>query len=311
MNRLFNKIQVYASKVTLHSQSMRHHKSIKSTSSLGSQTALTKMRVIPIRALSDNYMYLLIDEATNKAACVDPVNASAISSFASDLGVDLKYCLTTHHHHDHAGGNEEIASMFPNIEILGGDSRIPSVTKVVSNGESIKLGALNIDCLLTPCHTKTHICYYVTSQPDDDANMDASAKEASVERAVFTGDTLFVAGCGRFFEGTPDQMDHALNTVLANLPSDTKVYCGHEYTINNLKFALSVEPQNSDIKGKLAWAQKKISKKEPTVPSSIADEKRTNPFMRIQRSAVRKYTGETEDIEVMTALRHAKNEFQP
>lgn len=284
-------------------------KSIKSNSSLKSSGSLSggyRMKVLPIKALQDNYMYLLVDESTKFAAAVDPVNASAMSSAIYDNGVELKAILTTHHHHDHAHGNADLLALYPEITVYGGDNRIQALTKLVSHGEMIKLGTLNIECLSTPCHTKGHICYYVTCEPDP---LSSNADINNSERVVFTGDTLFVAGCGRFFEGSSDQMDKSLNEILANLPSETKVYCGHEYTVANLKFALSVEPQNTDIKTKLAWAQSKTSKKEPTIPSTIGEEKKINPFMRLKKSQVKKYTGEIEELEVMTVLRQRKNEF--
>lgn len=256
-------------------------------------------------------MYLLVDEATRQAAAVDPVNASAMGSAVQEYGVDLKAILTTHHHYDHAHGNADMLAMFPDITVYGGDSRIQALNKAVSHGDVIRLGTLSIECLSTPCHTRGHVCYYVTATGETEPQGGASSGHTTTERVVFTGDTLFIAGCGRFFEGSSEQMDHNLNVVLGNLPPDTKVYCGHEYTVNNLKFALSVEPQNTDIKSKLSWAQNKVAKKEPTVPSSIGEEKRINPFMRLKRSQVRKYTGESEDLEVMAVLRHRKNEFQP
>lgn len=345
--------------------SLSSSKSIKSTSSLrslatqiasvtNSVTTIVspiKMKVYPIRALQDNYMYLLVDEFTKQAAAVDPVNASAMANAVSDHGVDLKCILTTHHHYDHAHGNSDMVTMYPDLVVYGGDPRVQALTKPVSHGEVIKLGTLTIECLSTPCHTRGHICYYVHNEelpgsgiqsfptsssaapasdqtnhgnnnldfpasppPQVSATMAAISQGTSntpIERVVFTGDTLFIAGCGRFFEGTSEQMDHNLNFILGGLPNDTRVYCGHEYTVTNLKFALTVEPQNPDIKMKLDWAQSKVAKREPTVPSTIGDEKRINPFMRLNKAQVRKYTREQNDLEVMSVLRQKKNEFVP
>lgn len=295
-------------------------KSLKSSSSLKSVGSSSHvMKVYPIRALTDNYMYLLVDPLTRHAAAVDPVNASSMANAVSDHGVDLKAVLTTHHHYDHAHGNADMLLMFPDITIYGGDNRVQSLTKAVAHGDNIKLGNLNIECLSTPCHTRGHICYYVTchKQPDqasvssNNSGPTGLDEGDNTERVVFTGDTLFIAGCGRFFEGSSEEMDHNLNGILGNLPDNTRVYCGHEYTVTNLKFALSVEPQNVDIKTKLSWAQNKIAKREPTVPSTIGEEKKINPFMRLKNSQVKKFTGETDELEVMTVLRHRKNEFQP
>lgn len=299
-----------------HHRAQSSLKSLKSGSSslksLDSQTTL-RMKIYPIRALQDNFMYLLIDDITKQAAAVDPVNASAMASAVSDYGVDLKAILTTHHHYDHAHGNPDMVSMFPDITVYGGDYRIPSLTKSVAHGEIIRLGSLNIECLATPCHTKGHICYYVTSDPEQDPQVGQQSQTFvdTQERAVFTGDTLFIAGCGRFFEGSSEQMNNNLNVILGSLPPDTKVYCGHEYTVTNLKFALTVEPQNLDVKSKLDWASNKVAKREPTVPSTIGEEKKINPFMRLKKSQVKKFTGETDELEVMTVLRHKKNEFVP
>lgn len=315
--RLQSSENIYAgpasSSLSKDSNRMSSIKSIKSSSSLKSvnSNSGSKMKVLPLRALQDNYMYLLIDESSRQAAAIDPVNASAMASAVHDQGVELKAILTTHHHYDHAHGNTELLGMFPDITVYGGDPRVQALTKSVQHGESIKLGALNIECLATPCHTKGHICYYVTCDPEPPGPNAGIVPAVPAERVVFTGDTLFLAGCGRFFEGTPDQMDHNLNVILAALPNSTKVYCGHEYSVTNLKFALSVEPQNTDIKTKLAWAQAKVAKREPTIPSTIGEEKRLNPFMRLKHSQVKKYTGETDELEVMTVLRHRKNEFQP
>lgn len=297
-------------------RSSRDSSPFKSLSSLKSLNSSIRMKVTPIRALQDNYMYLLVDETTRQAAAVDPVNASAMAAAVHDQGVDLKAILTTHHHYDHAHGNADMLGMFPDLTIYGGDSRVQALTKSVNHGDMIKIGALNIECLATPCHTKGHICYYVTHDSELNnsqvSNTDSSvATSNGEERVVFTGDTLFIAGCGRFFEGSSEQMDHNLNEILGSLPPNTRVYCGHEYTVNNLKFALSVEPQNTDIKSKLSWAQNKVAKREPTVPSTISEEKKINPFMRLKKPQVKKYTGENDELEVMAVLRQRKNEFHP
>ncbi|PIC47414.1 hypothetical protein B9Z55_006783 [Caenorhabditis nigoni] len=151
----------------------------------------------------------------------------------------------------------------------------------------------------TPCHTSGHICYFV-SDPSNE----------SEPPVLFTGDTLFIAGCGRFFEGTAPQMDTALNKILKVLPEETLVYPGHEYTVANLKFAAHVEPQNPDVAAKLKWAQEQREKGLFTVPSTIFDEKATNPFMRVVESEEVQKTVETNDpIEGMAKLREMKNNF--
>uniref|UniRef100_A0A2C9K5P8 hydroxyacylglutathione hydrolase n=2 Tax=Biomphalaria glabrata TaxID=6526 RepID=A0A2C9K5P8_BIOGL len=232
-------------------------------------TQVLKMKVKILPALEDNYMYLIIDEATKQCAVVDPVEPDKVEAALSDEGVNLTTVLTTHHHWDHAGGNEQLIKSLGSKEVVGGDTRIGALTRKVTHGDELKIGNLNVKCLFTPCHTAGHICYYVTNPNDS-------------ESAVFTGDTLFVAGCGKFFEGTPDQMYKALVEILGTLPPETKVYCGHEYTVNNLKFAESVEPNNKQLISKLELAKTLRQSGTPTIPSTIKEELSFNPFMRVQ-----------------------------
>ncbi|VDK62871.1 unnamed protein product [Onchocerca ochengi] len=256
-----------------------------------------KMKVLPIPALSDNYMYLLIDEKTNNAAIVDPVNLKSISEAVREAGVTLTSSLVTHHHWDHAGATKELSDEYCGLSIYGGDDRIAGVTNKVRDGDVFKIGELDVKCLYTPCHTTGSICYYVTDGSD--------------EKVVFTGDTLFIGGCGRFFEGNATDMDSALNEKLASLPNDTKIYCGHEYTVDNLKFAHSVEPKNNEITKKLAWAEERRKIGSYTVPSTIEEEKRFNPFMRVRISdELRNVTKSADPITVMTKIRCMKNNFR-
>ncbi|GBN79613.1 Hydroxyacylglutathione hydrolase, mitochondrial [Araneus ventricosus] len=253
-----------------------------------------KVKILP--ALDDNYMYLIIDEKTQKAAVVDPVEPATVLKVAKEENVDLTTILTTHHHWDHAGGNAELKSLKKNIRVVGGDQNIAGLTDKVTHGDTLQVGGLHINCLLTPCHTRGHICYFVED-------------ENGGSPAVFTGDTLFSAGCGKFFEGTPEQMYEALVRILGNLPDSTLVYCGHEYTGNNLLYAAHVEPDNPVIKSKLEWAITKHEAKEPTVPSTIGDEKTFNPFMRVKEPSVQKHAGSTDPVAVMNFLRNEKNHF--
>uniref|UniRef100_A0A915N6R3 hydroxyacylglutathione hydrolase n=1 Tax=Meloidogyne javanica TaxID=6303 RepID=A0A915N6R3_MELJA len=154
-----------------------------------------------------------------------------------------------------------------------------------------------IRALKTPCHTSTHICYYITD-------------EAENQKCVFTGDTLFIGGCGRFFEGTAEEMNYALNENLGKLPDDTKVYCGHEYTIKNLEFALSIEPNNPNILSKVEWAKNLRKQNGFTVPSTIGEEKAFNPFMRVNNFGIQEKLGTLYDpIATMQKLRDLKNKF--
>jgi len=256
------------------------------------------MRVRIIPALQDNYMYLLVDEKTKQAAIVDPVEPDSVRSAVKEEGAQLTTVLTTHHHWDHAGGNVKLAGQVPGLAVFGGDDRIGGLTRKVAHGDKLTIGDLKIECLFTPCHTSGHICFFVQG-------------EEGQPPAVFTGDTLFQAGCGRFFEGTADQMYAALVETLCKLPEETQVYCGHEYTLQNLKFAAHVEPQNQDVQERGAWAQAKRQKEEPTVPSTIGLERRINPFCRVEQPSVQEHTGTSEPIPTMAALRREKDDFKP
>ncbi|XP_018094794.1 hydroxyacylglutathione hydrolase, mitochondrial isoform X2 [Xenopus laevis] len=256
------------------------------------------MKIELLPALTDNYMYLLIDEESKEAAIVDPVQPQKVVDAVKKHGVKLTTVLTTHHHWDHAGGNVKLVKMVSGLKVYGGDSRVGALTRKVSHLTTFQVGSLHVKCLYTPCHTSGHICYYVT-------------KPNSTEPpAVFTGDTLFVAGCGKFFEGTAEEMYAALIEVLGRLPPETRVYCGHEYTINNLKFARHVEPNNEAIKQKLAWAKETYYNGEPTIPSTLAEEFTFNPFMRVREKSVQEHAREQDPISTMGAIRKEKDNFK-
>lgn len=254
-----------------------------------------KMHVSPIPLSwgeSNNYAYLLVDEATKNAWLIDAAFPTDVHKFL-DLKkntFELKAIVNTHHHWDHAGGNPDFHRKYPDLPIIAGkDSEL--VTYTPSHQEVIDLGDnLSITALHTPCHTQDHICYYVKDL-------------ATGEKAVFTGDTLFISGCGRFFEGTAQEMDTALNKVLAKLPKETVVYSGHEYTKLNLKFSKTVL-QNEAI----SQLESLVETTEFTAgKSTIGDELKFNPFMRTQDPQVQKATGETDSVAVMAKLREMKN----
>ncbi|KAJ1507280.1 hypothetical protein HMI56_000178 [Coelomomyces lativittatus] len=184
----------------------------------------TKMKIYPIPCLQDNYAYLLVDESTHQAAAVDPVTPSEVIQAAKNLNVDLKMILTTHHHWDHASGNLRFTEKCP-VPVFGGDERIEALSNKVQDGDILKLGNIQIQAIETPCHTRGSISYY------------CSMGEHS---ALFSGDTLFIAGCGRFFEGDASTMLKSLSK-LSKLPTTTEVYCGHEYTAKDLKVKINDE----------------------------------------------------------------------
>jgi len=262
------------------------------------------LRIISLPAASDNFMYLVVDKTSQQAFVVDPLEPETVIQEAKEQNVTLQGILTTHHHWDHSGGNEKLVQMYAaendgsKLKVYGGDDRIGGLTNKVGQGDNITLGSLNFDCLFTPCHTSGHICYYLKT-------LDSHKQKP----AVFTGDTMFIGGCGRFFEGTAEQMHSALIDKLGNLPDETLVFCGHEYTVNNLKFALSVEPNNEAMTKKMAWSQDKRSQNLPTVPSTIGEEKEINPFMRCIHSDVQKKVGASDAFSCMKTLRAMKDKF--
>lgn len=252
------------------------------------------MIIQQIPLFQDNYSYLLVDEATNTAAVVDPADPEVVLRALSELNVDLVAILCTHHHWDHSGGNLTIQQKFPKIAIYGGKedaARIPGLTVAVDHGATVAVGEITGCVLSVPCHTRGHIAYLFND-------------------ALFCGDTLFVGGCGRFFEGDAQQMDYALNSVFGTLADDVRVFCGHEYTVNNLRFAQLVEPFNRDVKKKLEWAVQRRQFGESTVPSTLAEERTYNPFFRTRHSDVQAFAGCSDPVEVLRVLRERKDTFR-
>ncbi|MGH7814220.1 MAG: hydroxyacylglutathione hydrolase [Candidatus Binataceae bacterium] len=230
------------------------------------------MAIVVVPQLSDNYAYLVIDDASKEAAVVDCAEADKVIAAARANDARLVAVLTTHWHGDHSGGNREIAAKVPGIKVYGARAeggRIPALTDPVDGGDAIRIGALEARAIGIPAHTSGHVAYYFPSL-----------------EAVFTGDTLFVGGCGRLFEGGAATMIASL-AKLAALPDSTRVYCGHEYTEKNLRFALTLEPGNAALKRKHGWSVAMRAEGKFTVPSTIADEKAANPFLRTGSAELR------------------------
>ena len=257
--------------------------------------------IIPLAAFTDNYVWAIRDGAL--AAVVDPGDAAPVEAWLEREGVALAAILVTHHHRDHTGGIVELvrARVVPVI----GPAReaIPARTLGVAAGDRFAIPGLGcpLEVLDIPGHTAGHVAFV-----GRDASWGAPV--------LFCGDTLFAAGCGRLFEGTPDQMWASLSS-LAALGGDTRVFCGHEYTLANLRFAAAVEPGNPAIGARTAREEAKRARGEPTLPSTIADERATNPFLRAadprvravaEARAGRKLAGE---VAVFAALREWKNAF--
>lgn len=217
-----------------------------------------------VPCLKDNYAYLLHDKASGKVAAVDPSESAPVLRALAAHGLKLTHVLNTHHHFDHTGGNLELKES-TGARVVGPKAdadRIPGIDLALGEGDTFALGESSARVFDIPAHTKGHIAFWFER-----------------DMAVFTGDTLFAMGCGRLFEGTPAQMWASLSK-LAGLPDDTRVYCGHEYTLANGRFALTLEPGNADLRQRMVDVEARRSRGEPTIPSTIGLERRTNPFLR-------------------------------
>jgi hydroxyacylglutathione hydrolase len=251
------------------------------------------LEVIPVRAFKDNYVWTMRN-ATH-AAVVDPGEARPVLDYLGREKLELAAILATHHHADHVGGVAELLTKF-RVPVYGPKKEpIPTLTRPVAEGDTVtipELGA-SFSVLDIPGHTRAHIAYYGAG-------------------ALFCGDTLFACGCGRVFEGTAEQMYSSLGKLRA-LPDDTKVYCGHEYTLANIGFAKNVEPGNAALAAREARDRRLRAQGKPTLPSLLGDEKATNPFLRCTEPAVvesvNKYLGSrvSDPVRVFAAIREWKN----
>jgi hydroxyacylglutathione hydrolase len=256
------------------------------------------MRVIPVPCLSDNYAYLVTASGTDheggSAFVVDPSEAEPVIAALERTGLRLVAIVNTHHHHDHVGGNEGLLLRYGAMPVYAHASdvgRVPGQTDQVEEGKRFHVAGLELEPLHVPGHTTGAVAYVV-------------------EDGVFTGDTLFVAGCGRLFEGTPEMMHRSLAEKLGRLPPATRVYCGHEYTVANLRFAVHVEPDNRAAAEKLERVRATRERGEPTVPSTVGEELATNPFLRCASPSVaERFPGATA-VDVFAAVRSAKDAFR-
>ncbi len=242
--------------------------------------------------LSDNYGFLIRDEATGKTACIDTPDSAAILRELEDLGWDLDMILNTHWHPDHAGGNLDIKAI-TGCTIVGPQevTRIAPLDREVGGGDTVQLGETTFQVIESGGHTLGHIAFH-----------DAA------DGVAFVGDTLFALGCGRLFEGTPEQMWDSLQR-LAALPDDTRVYCAHEYTASNARFALSVDDSPA-VKDRAEAVFAARGRDEWTVPTTIGLEKATNPFLRAPALADRVGAAGEPDFKAFAAVRAAKDEFR-
>src|SRR5882672_10233784 len=253
------------------------------------------MEIVPVKAFKDNYVWTLRNE-TN-AAVVDPGVAGPVLDYLGRENLKLAAILATHHHPDHVGGIAELVQHY-RVPVYGPRNEpIPTLTQALSEGDRISIPELGVSftVLELPGHTRAHIAYYGAG-------------------SLFCGDTLFACGCGRVFEGTAEQM-YASLAKLAALPDDTKVYCGHEYTLANIGFAKAVEPGNTALDQREVRDRRLRAEGKPTLPSRLGDEKATNPFLRCREPAViesaNKYLGKrlADPVRVFAAIRDWKNTF--
>jgi hydroxyacylglutathione hydrolase len=256
------------------------------------------VRIVTVPCLKDNYGYLVI-ASNGEAAIVDASEAAPVREALEREGVTARAIWSTHHHHDHVGGNAELAGEL-GLEVVGHVSdreRIPGMTRGVDTGDIVRVGDVEARCIHIPGHTLGAVAYFI---------------DAGDERLVFTGDTLFCAGCGRLFEGTPAQM-HASLSRLLELPGDTRVHCGHEYTESNLRFAAHVEPDNAAVVHAQERARTLRARGKPTMGTTLDDERATNPFLRVRSATTRATLGiaaDADDAAALGAIRAAKDAFR-
>ena len=239
------------------------------------------MKVEIISCLQDNYSYLIIDETNNLACVVDPSEARPIIDYLKNKNINLKYILNTHHHFDHVGGNEELKKKY-NAIVVGykhDSERIPEIDILLEDNEIWERDNFIAKIIHVPGHTKGHICFNFYK-----------------EKLLFTGDTLFSLGCGKIFEGTYEQMFNSLKKIKA-LPLDTKIFCGHEYTLNNSKFCIKYDNENLSLQKKIQDIEIKLNDSLPTIPSTLKEEIDCNIFLR------------AKDLKTFSKLRDLKDNF--
>ncbi|GFO21327.1 hydroxyacylglutathione hydrolase [Plakobranchus ocellatus] len=243
------------------------------------------LRIVPIPMVSDNYAYLVQDRKNNKAVVVDPGHAAPVEKVLRQMDVEPDAILITHKHWDHSGGNQELKRAFPQAAVYGSSTdSVPDITRQLNDGDKIEFGDLSFRVLSTPGHTVGHIVYIL------DGSM------FGTEDSLFSGDCLFLGGCGRMFEAPSKVMLSSLDK-LADLNGNTKLWPGHEYAIDNLEFALHVDPDNRRVQDKLEWAKEKRENKLCTCPSTIEEERAYNPFLRTSEESILRSIGIVGDGE--------------
>ena len=253
------------------------------------------VKIESIEAFTDNYIWLV---TTNEGSIViDPGESSNVINYLDNNQLDLKAIFITHHHFDHTGGINEITSYYP-VNVFGPINNVETINKRLKDGDRVSIIGINFEIIEIPGHTLDHIAYF---------------SENNGNPILFCGDTLFAAGCGRVFEGTFEQMYESI-IKLKNLPINTKIYCGHEYTLSNLEFAKEAEPFNQDTLSRYNNVLKLREKGTPSIPSLLSTELKTNPFLRcdnkeVQENISTKFKTIKESKEIFKALRLWKDNF--
>lgn len=255
-------------------------------------------KLTPLPAFDDNYIWVIESPTDSSIAVVDPGDAEVVERYLTDSNRTLSAILVTHHHRDHTGGVDQLKSRY-SVPVYGSsESKFPGVTNPLSDGDSITLFGATISIKAVPAHTLDHIAYLVDCKTPQ----------------LFCGDTLFLAGCGRLFEGDAHQMQQAMD-YFASLADNTEVYCTHEYSLANLAFAKAADPENIEIDQTITRCEQLRAANQPTLPSSIALEKKINPYMRTREAALvasaSEYAQQTlsAGVETLAALREWKNSF--
>ena len=239
------------------------------------------VNVVQIPLLIDNYSYIISDDSFKVTACIDPGNSDEVLRYLEKNNLRLDYILNTHHHHDHVGGNLELKKKY-NSKVIGfkeDKNRIPEIDILVENNQIWKKDNFEAKIYHIPGHTLGHIAFHFFK-----------------EKKIFTGDTLFSLGCGRLFEGTHEQMFNSLNKI-KKLPKDTEIYCGHEYTLQNLNFCIANDPKNIKLNKKIVEIKNKLKNNLPTIPSVLRDELECNIFLK------------AKDVKSFSKLRDLKDNF--
>ena len=254
---------------------------------------MASLEIELVPCLKDNYAYLVHDRDAGLTAIVDPSEPEPVRKALTDRGWNLTHILNTHHHFDHTGGNIPLKEAF-GAKVIGPEKdrdRIPGIDVGVDEQSGWTFGTRSVRVLEIPAHTRAHIAFVV----DD---------------AAFTGDTLFAMGCGRLFEGTPAMMWTSLSKLM-RLPDATRVYCGHEYTLNNGRFALTLEPENKELADRMRAVEVARARNAPTIPSTIGLEKKTNPFLRPDSPQIRQSLSlaSADDVAVFAEMRKRKDSF--